>query len=97
MNEPMRRVQVLFTGTANEMQSQKPDEIDPLYPTAVAYVLSSRLAYVSALQVQFEIGVPLASQLMSRMEEEGVVSPLKRKRRKILITLAEWLNRFPDR
>ena len=79
------------------MQPQKPAEIDPLYPTAVAYVLSRRRAYVSTLQIQFEIGYPRAKELIDRMEEECVISPLKRKRRKILITTNEWVNRSSAR
>ena len=49
---------------------------EPLYDEAVAFVLSSRRASISAVQRQLRIGYNRAARLIEAMEKAGVVSPM---------------------
>jgi len=53
------------------------DETDPLYDDAVAFVLSSRRASISAVQRQLRIGYNRAARLVEQMEASGLVSPME--------------------
>ena len=47
---------------------------DPLYDDAVDYVIEKQEASVSMLQREFRIGYVRATELIGKMEKEGVVS-----------------------
>lgn len=49
---------------------------DGLYSQAVAFVLESRRATISAVQRKLKIGYNRAAELMNKMESLGVVSPM---------------------
>ena len=49
---------------------------DGLYSQAVAFVLESRRATISAVQRKLKIGYNRAAELMNQMESFGVVSPM---------------------
>ncbi|HYD62030.1 MAG TPA: DNA translocase FtsK [Noviherbaspirillum sp.] len=51
-------------------------ESDPLYDEAVAFVIRSRRASISAVQRQLRIGYNRAARLVEQMETAGVVSPM---------------------
>lgn len=53
------------------------DESDPLYDDAVAFVISSRRASISAVQRQLRIGYNRAARLVEQMEASGLVSPME--------------------
>ena len=53
------------------------DESDPLYDEAVAFVISSRRASISAVQRQLRIGYNRAARMVEQMEAEGLVSPME--------------------
>ncbi len=52
-------------------------EADPLYDQAVALVLKSRRASISAVQRQLRIGYNRAARLIEAMEHAGLVSPMQ--------------------
>jgi len=52
-------------------------ESDPLYDEAVAVVLKSRRASISAVQRQLRIGYNRAARLIEAMEKAGLVSPMQ--------------------
>ncbi len=52
-------------------------EADPLYDQAVAYVLKSRRASISAVQRQLRIGYNRAARMIEDMERAGLVSPMQ--------------------
>ncbi len=52
-------------------------ETDPLYDAAVAYVISSRRASISAVQRQLRIGYNRAARLVEQMEASGLVTPME--------------------
>jgi DNA segregation ATPase FtsK/SpoIIIE, S-DNA-T family len=52
-------------------------EADPLYDEAVAHVLKSRRASISAVQRQLRIGYNRAARLIEAMEHAGLVSPMQ--------------------
>jgi len=52
-------------------------EADPLYDDAVAFVISSRRASISAVQRQMRIGYNRAARLVEQMEASGLVSPME--------------------
>jgi S-DNA-T family DNA segregation ATPase FtsK/SpoIIIE len=52
-------------------------EADPLYDQAVAHVLKSRRASISAVQRQLRIGYNRAARLIEAMEHAGLVSPMQ--------------------
>jgi S-DNA-T family DNA segregation ATPase FtsK/SpoIIIE len=52
-------------------------EVDPLYDEAVAYVLKSRRASISAVQRQLRIGYNRAARLIEAMEQAGLVSAMQ--------------------
>ena len=51
-------------------------ESDPLYDEAVAFVVRSRRASISAVQRQLRIGYNRAARLVEQMETAGLVSPM---------------------
>lgn len=53
------------------------EEADPLYDDAVAFVISSRRASISAVQRQLRIGYNRAARLVEQMEAAGLVSPME--------------------
>jgi S-DNA-T family DNA segregation ATPase FtsK/SpoIIIE len=53
------------------------DESDPLYDDAVAFVINSRRASISAVQRQLRIGYNRAARLVEQMEASGLVSPME--------------------
>ncbi|MBU3694468.1 MAG: DNA translocase FtsK [Rhodocyclaceae bacterium] len=52
-------------------------ESDPLYDEAVALVLRTRRASISAVQRQLRIGYNRAARLIEAMEQAGLVSPME--------------------
>jgi S-DNA-T family DNA segregation ATPase FtsK/SpoIIIE len=52
-------------------------ESDPLYDEAVAIVLRTRRASISAVQRQLRIGYNRAARLIEAMEQAGLVSPME--------------------
>jgi len=52
-------------------------EADPLYDEAVAMVLRTRRASISAVQRQLRIGYNRAARLIEAMEQAGLVSPME--------------------
>ena len=63
-----------------ESDADAPDksaEADPLYDDAVAYVLKSRRASISAVQRQLRIGYNRAARLVEAMENAGLVSSMQ--------------------
>ncbi|WP_085701934.1 DNA translocase FtsK [Pseudomonas sp. B15(2017)] len=76
-----------MTGNLFEGKATGPDEPDGfehttgevedgLYSQAVAFVLESRRATISAVQRKLKIGYNRAAELMNKMENLGVVSPM---------------------
>ena len=53
------------------------EESDALYDDAVAFVLKSRRASISAVQRQLRIGYNRAARLIEQMENSGLVSPME--------------------
>lgn len=53
------------------------EEADPLYDDAVAFVINSRRASISAVQRQLRIGYNRAARLVEQMEASGLVSPME--------------------
>ena len=49
---------------------------EPLYDEAVAFVLESRRASISAVQRKLRIGYNRAARLIEAMEQAGLVSPM---------------------
>jgi S-DNA-T family DNA segregation ATPase FtsK/SpoIIIE len=52
-------------------------EADPLYDEAVAIVLKTRRASISAVQRHLRIGYNRAARLIEQMEAAGLVSPME--------------------
>jgi S-DNA-T family DNA segregation ATPase FtsK/SpoIIIE len=66
------------TSAENGEESEGTDaEADPLYDQAVAHVLKSRRASISAVQRQLRIGYNRAARLIEAMEHAGLVSPMQ--------------------
>lgn len=57
-------------GTSTDSQ----DDLDPLYDSAVAFVIEKRKASISAVQRQFRIGYNRAARIIEQMEIDGTVS-----------------------
>ena len=53
------------------------EESDPLYDEAVAFVIKSRRASISAVQRQLRIGYNRAARLIEQMEGAGLVSAME--------------------
>jgi hypothetical protein len=53
------------------------EDTDPLYDDAVAFVISSRRASISAVQRQLRIGYNRAARLVEQMEASGLVSAME--------------------
>jgi S-DNA-T family DNA segregation ATPase FtsK/SpoIIIE len=64
-----------FDGAAGEGGGDP--ESDPLYDEAVAIVLRTRRASISAVQRQLRIGYNRAARLIEAMEQAGLVSPME--------------------
>ncbi len=62
---------------SDEDAPDKSAEADPLYDDAVAYVLKSRRASISAVQRQLRIGYNRAARLVEAMEHAGLVSSMQ--------------------
>ena len=60
-----------------EGNGESGNESDPLYDEAVAFVLKSRRASISAVQRQLRIGYNRAARLIEQMENAGLVSPME--------------------
>ncbi len=54
-----------------------PEETDELYDQAVAFVLESRRASISAVQRKLKIGYNRAARMIEQMEQAGLVGPLQ--------------------
>ena len=65
-----------FDGAGGESGGGDP-ESDPLYDEAVAIVLRTRRASISAVQRQLRIGYNRAARLIEAMEQAGLVSPME--------------------
>ncbi|WP_269467799.1 DNA translocase FtsK [Desulforhabdus sp. TSK] len=81
LGEPDYVEGVLDGGTEGEDGGVELDrfggEADPLYDDAVAFVLSSRRASISAVQRQLRIGYNRAARLVEQMEATGLVSAME--------------------
>ncbi len=65
-------------------------EADPMYDQAVALVLKSRRASISAVQRQLRIGYNRAARLIEQMEKAGLVSAMQSNgNREVLVKGAE--------
>ncbi|MGC9197219.1 MAG: DNA translocase FtsK, partial [Syntrophobacteraceae bacterium] len=53
------------------------EEADPLYDDAVAFVISSRRASISAVQRHLRIGYNRAARMIEQMEASGLVTPME--------------------
>ncbi|WP_319636705.1 FtsK/SpoIIIE family DNA translocase [Paraburkholderia caribensis] len=64
-------------GGAQDLFGETPDaEADPLYDEAVAFVVRTRRASISAVQRQLRIGYNRAARLVEQMETAGLVSAM---------------------
>ncbi len=64
--------------TVEEGATEAPgEEADPLYDDAVAFVISSRRASISAVQRHLRIGYNRAARMIEQMEASGVVTPME--------------------
>lgn len=76
-------VEGILTGEAEQnengegMTGDGSGEADPLYDQAVAIVLKSRRASISAVQRHLRIGYNRAARLIEEMERAGLVSPMQ--------------------
>lgn len=81
LGEPDYVEGVLDGGTEGEDGGVELDrfggEADPLYDDAVAFVISSRRASISAVQRQMRIGYNRAARLVEQMEAAGLVSAME--------------------
>jgi DNA segregation ATPase FtsK/SpoIIIE, S-DNA-T family len=62
---------------SNINNNNEGSESDPLYDEAVALVLKSRRASISAVQRQLRIGYNRAARLIDQMENSGIVSQME--------------------
>ena len=67
---------------------------DDLFADACKVIFESGQASASYLQRRFRIGYNRAARLMEDMEAMGIVSPPDGKRRKVLMTEAEFNEKF---
>lgn len=73
------------------------EEEDELLDAALRLVIESEYASISLLQRRLSIGYPRAARLIDRLHELGFVGPPEgSKPRKVLITMAEYLNAEGD-
>ncbi|MEX3930979.1 DNA translocase FtsK [Paraburkholderia phymatum] len=64
-------------GAGQDLFGETPDaEADPLYDEAVAFVVRTRRASISAVQRQLRIGYNRAARLVEQMETAGLVSTM---------------------
>ena len=59
------------------MTHQSTDTDDPLYADAVKHVLESNRASISTVQRKLLIGYNRAARFIERMEDEGIVTPMR--------------------
>lgn len=64
-----------FCFFSHEVPEIGEDEVDQLYPKAVALVLETRQASISMIQRRLRVGYNRAARMIERMEEEGIVGP----------------------
>ncbi len=72
--------EVLQGGAGEEsgiLPGGNPEETDELYDQAVAFVLESRRASISAVQRKLKIGYNRAARMIEQMEQAGLVGPLQ--------------------
>ena len=67
---------VVVPGFSSNDESEDNGESDPLYDEAVAFVLETRKASISAVQRKLRVGYNRAARLIEQMEASGVVSPM---------------------
>lgn len=75
--------------------SRRSDDENELYEEAVSLVARTRVADVTLIRDNLTIGYALATKLMKRLEDEGLVSTLSERasRRTVLITVEDMQNR----
>lgn len=61
---------------AKDTDAVMPEENDPLYDEAVAYVRESNRASISAVQRKLKLGYNRAARMIERMERDGVVTQM---------------------
>ena len=61
------------------------EDSDPLYDEAVAFVVQTRKASISAVQRRFKIGYNRSARLIDEMERTGIVSPMDGMSREVLV------------
>ena len=70
------------------------EDMDPMIPEAVKYVVDSGQASISMLQRRFRLGYARAGRLIDQMEQIGIVGPNEGfKPRQVLITFQQWAER----
>ena len=74
------------TDGVNGEDGQAIEEADPLYDQAVAFVIQTRKASISAVQRRFKIGYNRAARLVEEMERTGVVGPMDGGFRDVLVS-----------
>ncbi len=61
----------------DENESSSVEDTDPLYDSAVNYVITSKRASVSGLQRKYKIGYNRAARIVEEMERKGIVSSME--------------------
>ena len=68
------------------------DDMDPILPDAIKYVVDCGQASTSALQRRLRLGYARAGRLIDQMEQMGIVGPPDgSKPRQVLMTYQQWL------
>ncbi len=74
-----------ITSSDNASSGGTSGEDDAFYNEAVAFVLETRKVSASSIQRKFSIGYNRAARIVDSMEEAGIVSPMIRGKREILV------------